>query len=117
MSLPLFEVSNLRVAIFDPDRANAGLPGPMLETGEQLAPGWIEVIPPMSYSVSPGESLAMVGESASGKSLSLMGPFGLLSPGAKVTGGTTRFGDVTIHPGGELKDPLGALSRKERRQQ
>lgn len=69
----------------------------------------------MSYSVRRGESLAMVGESASGKSLSLMGPFGLLSPGAKVIGGVTRFGDVQIHPGGEFKDPRERQSRKDRR--
>jgi oligopeptide/dipeptide ABC transporter ATP-binding protein len=117
MPQPLFEVTNLRVAVFDPDRASAGLPGPTLDTGEELSPGWIEVIPPLSFSVARGESLAMVGESASGKSLSLMGPFGLLAPGAKVIGGLTRFGDVTIHPGGDLKTPQDRMSRKERKQQ
>jgi len=117
MSQPLFEVTNLRVAVFDPDRAIAGLPGPVLDSGEELAPGWVEVIPSLSYSVDEGESLAMVGESASGKSLTLMGAFGLLSPGAKVIGGTTRYGELTNQPAGDVRDPAEKLTRKERKEQ
>lgn len=115
MPQPLFEVTDLRVAIFDADRAKAGTLGPQYGSGERLGEGWVDAIPSMSYSVQPGESLAMVGESASGKSLSLMGPFGLLSPGAKVIGGTTRFDGVQIQPGIVSDFNPDGLSRKEAR--
>jgi oligopeptide/dipeptide ABC transporter ATP-binding protein len=69
----------------------------------------------MSYSVDEGESLALVGESASGKSLTLMGPFGLLSPGAKVIGGETRYRDLTYRPGGAIFDPEKKRSRADRK--
>ena len=84
MHRPLFEVVDLRVAVFDQDRALRGIPGPTTELGEKLGDGWVEVLPGISFSVDEGEVLALIGESASGKSLALMGGFGLLSPGARV---------------------------------
>lgn len=115
MPQPLFEVTNLRVAVYDQERALRGLSGPVSEAGEQLSAGWVEVIPSMSYHVAAGESLALVGESASGKSLTLMGAFGLLSPGARVIGGETRYGDAVYRPAGAVRDLTVPASRKERR--
>jgi oligopeptide/dipeptide ABC transporter ATP-binding protein len=112
---PIFQVSDLRVAVFDQALSIDGPPGPFTESGDQLGPGWVEVIPSVSFSVDEGESLALVGESASGKSLTLMGPFGLLSPGAKVIGGETRYRNLTYRPGGALFDPDKKRSRAERK--
>jgi oligopeptide/dipeptide ABC transporter ATP-binding protein len=51
----------------------------------------IVVIDGVSFTVGPGESLAMVGESGSGKSLIAMGAVDLLPRGAHVVGGRTVF--------------------------
>lgn len=115
MANPIFQVNDLRVAIFDQALSIHGPPGPYTESGDQLGPGWVEVIPAVSYHVDEGESLALVGESASGKSLTLMGAFGLLSPGAKVIGGETRYRDLTYRPGGAVFDPDKKRSRAERK--
>ncbi|MDK1011198.1 MAG: ABC transporter ATP-binding protein [Actinomycetota bacterium] len=98
MPKPLFEVKDLRVAVVDDFRLVKGLPGPVTDDGEQLEPGWVETLPGVSYHVHEGEVLGMVGESASGKSLMLMGAFGLLSSGARVIGGTTRYRDHVYQP-------------------
>ncbi len=93
MSPPLFEVTDLRIAVFDEAAAHrkedAGLlvrPG-----GKPLGQGWIEAVPGTSFALQPGESLALVGESGSGKTLTLMGALGLLGSGAKVIGGSVTF--------------------------
>jgi oligopeptide/dipeptide ABC transporter ATP-binding protein len=109
-------VRDLRVAVFDPDRALAGVRGPVAETGEQLSDGWVEVLPGISYGVDEGEVLALIGESASGKSLALMGAFGLLSPGARVIGGEVRYRDVTFRPGGKVGEATSKRTRKQRKQ-
>jgi oligopeptide/dipeptide ABC transporter ATP-binding protein len=116
MPQPLFEVDDLRIAVFDQDRALRGVPGPVTETGEELSEGWVEVITGLSYSVREGEVLAIIGESASGKSLAVMGPFALLAPGARVIGGRVRFHDVVYRPGGVIEDPATKRSRKQRKE-
>ncbi len=122
MPTPIFELTDLRIAVIDTDLAVSdtafdtkrdGFDGPVTDSGEALAQGWVEVIPGVSLSLQAGESLALVGESASGKSLILMGGFGLLAPGARVIGGETRFGDLTYRPGGAPYDPV-KRSRKDR---
>ncbi|GMQ97878.1 MAG: ABC transporter ATP-binding protein [Acidimicrobiia bacterium] len=113
MPRPLFEVKDLRVAVFDQERSMRDQPGPVTDAGEGLSSGWVDVVPGISFSVLPGEVLALVGESASGKSLALMGGFSLLSPGARVIGGKTRFRDVTFHPDGS--DPSDGSKKSQRR--
>lgn len=111
----LFEVNDLRVAVFDADRAVRDVPGPVTDAGEQLSPGWVEVLPGVSFAVGEGEVLALIGESASGKSLALMGGFGLLAPGARVIGGEVRYAGHAFRPGGALPNAERKRSRKERK--
>lgn len=114
MPTRIFEVRNLRIAVKDADVAAipstvAAADGrdsrAVTDGGEQLSQGWIEVIPGVSLSLAESESLALVGESASGKSLILMGGFGLLAPGARVIGGETRFRDLTYQPWKDRREP------------
>lgn len=116
MLQPLFEVRGLRVAVFDQDRAVQGLPGPVADSGEQLGQGWIEVLHGISFGVREGEVLALIGESASGKSLALMGGFSLLSSGARVIGGSVSYKGYDYRPGGQIDKPDSDRSRKERKQ-
>lgn len=54
-------------------------------------PEWRQVVDGASLSVEVGESVALIGESGSGKSLIAMGAVDLLTPGARVDAGRTRF--------------------------
>ncbi|GMQ94106.1 MAG: ABC transporter ATP-binding protein [Acidimicrobiia bacterium] len=116
MPKSLFEVKDLRVAVADDHSLTMRVPGPVTDDGEALQSGWVEALSDVSYSVEESEVLGLVGESASGKSLMLMGAFGLLSSGARVIGGTTRYRDhdyKPFHPWlGEDDEP----SRRERKQ-
>ncbi|WP_158632070.1 dipeptide/oligopeptide/nickel ABC transporter permease/ATP-binding protein [Micromonospora sp. Llam0] len=63
----------------------------------------------VSYAVRRGETLAIVGESGSGKTTSALAPFGLLDPGALVTGSALLRTGSTAHE-------LVGLALRERRQ-
>lgn len=118
MAEPLLTVDNLRVAVADQEATVRG-GGRAVETddGRFLAPGWVEVIPGVTYSVEPGEVLAIIGESASGKSLMLLGPFGLLPAGTRAVGGRTTFAGRAFHPGGKpvAADASSRTKRRARR--
>ena len=69
--------------------------------------GTIKAVDGQSYTVEPGETVAMVGESGCGKSVSALAILGLVpSPPGQIAGGAIRF---------EGRDLLG-LSEKEIRQ-
>lgn len=57
----------------------------------KVGPDWMRALHGASFHVDKGEVLAIVGESGSGKSLMAVGSVDLLSPGARVSGGTTLF--------------------------
>ena len=67
--------------------------------------GQILAVRDVSFSVAPGECLAVVGESGSGKSLSALAILGLLPAGAAVTRGSITFTDPVD---GSVIDPLHA---------
>ncbi|MDU5781457.1 MAG: ABC transporter ATP-binding protein [Pantoea sp.] len=64
----------------------------------------------VSFSIQPGEIVAVVGESGSGKSVTSLAVMGLLSASARIDGGAIRFRDRT----GETRD-LSRLSAEQRR--
>ena len=72
MTTPLLDVRDLSVEVYS--------------AGE-----WVQAIDRASFTVGPAEVLAIVGESASGKSLMAIGAVDLLSAGARVSGGMTFF--------------------------
>lgn len=112
----LFEVENLRVAVEDLHAAKArGGQPPSSVHGDRLADGWVEVVPGATYGVDAGETLAIIGESSSGKSLMLLGAFGLLPAGCRVLGGTTTYRGLGFEPGGIREDSERPIRRKERR--
>ncbi|MEN8113724.1 MAG: ABC transporter ATP-binding protein [Actinomycetota bacterium] len=116
MSRKLFEVEGLRVAVNDQDAAVLeNRQPPTTEHGEQLPFGWVEAVPGASYGVDASETLALIGESSSGKSLMLLGAFGLLPGGTRPLGGTTTYRDVTYQPAGRREEPDRPLRRRERK--
>ncbi|WP_137700761.1 ABC transporter ATP-binding protein [Marimonas lutisalis] len=70
--MPLLEIDNLTVSLFQD-----GTETPLVRD--------------VSYSIEPGETLALVGESGSGKSVSSLAVMGLLSKALRVTSGTIKF--------------------------
>ncbi len=85
--------------------------------------GRVTAVRGISYTVSPGEVLAIVGESGSGKSVSSMAVMGLLPPQARVTGSVRYRGRELLGLGDKemskvrgkniamvFQDPLSALT-------
>src|SRR6516165_5642633 len=81
------------------DRATAASPlRPLIEINDlnvQFATlqGTVRAVEGLSYSVYPGEMVAIVGESGSGKSVSALAVMRLLPSGTARTQGSIRFGD------------------------
>lgn len=71
--MPLLEVKNLSTSFF--------------AEGEEL-----RVLRDVSFNLERGKVLGIVGESGSGKSITVYSILGLLPPGARITGGSVKFG-------------------------
>ena len=116
MSPRLFEVEGLRIAVNDQGAAVRGDREPPTDVhGERLPFGWVEAIPEATYGVDASETLAIIGESSSGKSLMLLGAFGLLPGGTRVLGGTVTYRGTSFEPAGYRHDPTQPIGRKERK--
>lgn len=76
----------------------------------QIDGEWRDVVHNVSYSVKPGEVLAIVGESGSGKSVSSLAGLGLLGKGARVTGSVKFKGHELI---GAPLEKLGRVQGNE----
>lgn len=112
----LFEVDGLRIAVNDQDAAVRGDREPPTNVhGERLPIGWVEAIPGASYGVDAAETLAIVGESSSGKSLMLLGAFGLLPNGTRALGGQVTYRGSSFEPAGRRDDPTQPIGRKEKK--
>ncbi len=90
--LPLLEVKNLRVSFFTPE-------------------GEIGVVQNVSFSIQRGRTLALVGESGAGKSVTAYSLLKLVQPPGRVIGGrillrSRRAGDIDI---GHLDEKSGLL--------
>lgn len=110
--MALLEVENMRVAIQDHEA-----PAQLIHVepyGPWLPDGWVVAIPSLSFSVEPGEVLAIVGESGAGKTLSALGALGLLSSGAKVVDGVVRFDGVQLRPTKKLEKKRARWWRRRR---
>ena len=58
--------------------------------------GDVHAVEDVSYTLEPGESLAIVGESGSGKSVSALSLMGLVPPPGTITNGSLKFNDRDI---------------------
>ena len=83
--------------------------------GERLPFGWVEAIPGASFGVGISETLAVIGESSSGKSLMILGAFGLLPSGTRVLSGTTTYRGASFEPAGRREEPTQPIRRKDRK--
>jgi len=73
--------------------------------------GLVPLVEGLSFDLRRGETLAIAGESGSGKSITSLACMGLLpAPAVRVTGGSIRFGDVelTTLPERKMKEMRGA---------
>lgn len=112
----LFEVDGLRIAINDQEAAVRGdREPPTTIHGERLPFGWVEAIPGASFGVAEAETLAIVGESSSRKSLMLLGAFGLLPNGTRALGGAVTYRGTLFEPAGHRDEPTQPIRRKEKR--
>lgn len=116
VSQRLFEVDGLRIAVNDQEAAVRGDKMPPTSVhGERLPFGWVEAIPGASFGVGPSETLAVIGESSSGKSLMILGAFGLLPSGTRVLSGTTTYRGASFEPAGRREEPTQPIRRKDRK--
>ena len=56
------------------------------------------LITEVSFSIERGETVALVGESGCGKSLTALAVMGLLPPGVRMSAGLVRFGETHLSP-------------------
>ncbi len=77
-------------------RSDAALAVRDLSVAIETPSGEIRPVRGASWSVAPGETLAIVGESGSGKSLTGLAVLGLLPPAARPVGGTAVLGDQEL---------------------
>jgi oligopeptide/dipeptide ABC transporter ATP-binding protein len=76
-----------------------------LEVGVQQRHGAQQIVRGVSFEVAAGEAVAIVGETGSGKTLTMLAVMGLLPPSVQRTGGEIRFDghDLTRLGGRELR--------------
>lgn len=111
MTSPLLEVRDLSVAVYD-EHTTVDHGAVDAATGVALGPGWVPVVHDVSFSVAPGEVLAIVGESGMGKSLAVLAALGLSSPGARVVGGEMRFRGERFDAGRRAGEARGKRRRR-----
>jgi peptide/nickel transport system ATP-binding protein len=64
-----------------------------LSTHIQLSRSVVQAVGNVSFSIEPGETLGLVGESGCGKSMTGLSIMGLLPPGGRIVNGSVKLGD------------------------
>ena len=68
--------------------------------GLQITAGGVVLVDDATFSIRPGQTLAVVGESGCGKSITALAALGLLPSGVSVTGGQVLFNGTDLTAGG-----------------
>jgi peptide/nickel transport system ATP-binding protein len=77
------------------------MPAPLVEI-ERLTvdfyerEAWVNVVNEVSFTIAPGETLGLVGESGCGKTTTAYALFGYIRPGSRIRSGVVRFDDRDI---------------------
>ncbi|WP_027477489.1 ABC transporter ATP-binding protein [Curvibacter gracilis] len=70
--------------------ASVTVQGLCITAGEQT------LVHPLSFAIEPGEVLALIGESGSGKTTTALALMGYARPGCQISGGSVRIGDQDV---------------------
>jgi oligopeptide/dipeptide ABC transporter ATP-binding protein len=68
-----------------------------------VASGPAPVVKHVSFDIAPGETVALVGESGCGKSMTMLSVMGLQPDVARITGGEVRYGSEDLLAAGEAR--------------
>ncbi|OUM03712.1 ABC transporter ATP-binding protein [Variovorax sp. JS1663] len=69
---------------------------PLTVEGLHIMAGAQTLVEPVSFSVKPGEVLALIGESGSGKTTTALALMGYARQGCRIAGGRVRIGDIDV---------------------
>jgi peptide/nickel transport system ATP-binding protein len=61
-----------------------------------VSAGGVTLVDALSFTIQPGEVLALIGESGSGKTTTALALMGYARRGCRISGGTVRIGDVDV---------------------
>ena len=96
---PLLDIRDLTVE-FPRSRAGQALPPAQQAQPAPKTAAPVAAVSSLSFSIAPGEVLALVGESGSGKSITALAIMGLLPPAAIVKGEITFQNGFQRNDGG-----------------
>ncbi|MGM9490316.1 ABC transporter ATP-binding protein [Ideonella sp. YS5] len=69
---------------------------PVVVEGLSVSAGDVTLVDGLSFSIQPGEVLALIGESGSGKTTTALALMGYARRGCRISGGSVRVGEVDV---------------------